>query len=267
MDCITSAQNPLIKHLCKLREKPQYRKTSGCFLVEGVREIRLAILAAYEIETLVVGKGIIAQDTAAKIINENQPCKTFFVSSALYKKVAVRGNSEGVLGVFKYRSISLKGFVFKRKKPLVLVAETLEKPGNVGGILRTADALGLDAVLLADTRIDIYNPQLIRASLGGIFTVPIIAENTQNIQAFLSEKGFQIYAAALTANSENYTRADFTKSTAIVLGAESAGLSNAWLENDAVQKIQIPMRGKIDSMNVSVAAGIMISEAVRQRSF
>lgn len=260
---ITSPQNPLIKYLCKLREKARFRKKEQCFLVEGVREIDLAILGGYDIKRLIFDKG--GDDTVQKITTKNH-CKTVAVPPALYKKIAVRGTTEGIIAVFKMRETALKNLTFQKENPLILIAESIEKPGNMGAIFRTADALGVDAVLLANTKIDPYNPHVIRASLGCAFTVPVVADSNENIQQFLKEKQIKTYAATPMENSKNYTDVDFNSGTAIVLGNEAIGLSPIWLHNDTVQKLIIPMRGKINSMNISVAAAIMVAEVVRQRN-
>ena len=148
---------------------------------------------------------------------------------------------------------------------MILIAEAPEKPGNIGAILRTADAANVDAVIIANPKTDLYNPNIIRSSVGCVFTNQIATGSTSEIISFLKERNISIYCAALQA-SEIYTTQDFTKATAIVMGTEATGLSAAWLEQ-STQNIIIPMQGEIDSMNVSVAAGILIFEASRQRNF
>ncbi|MGB1307878.1 MAG: RNA methyltransferase, partial [Oceanihabitans sp.] len=187
------------------------------------------------------------------------------ITKEIYKKLAHRETTEGVLAIAKTKDFSLNNISFKNKNPLILVAEAPEKPGNIGALLRTADAANVDAVFLANPKTDLYNPNIIRSSVGCVFTNTIATGSTTEIITFLKENNIHIYGAALQA-SANYNLQDFTKPTAIVVGTEATGLSNEWLEN-TTQNIIIPMQGEIDSMNVSVAAGILIFEAKRQRDF
>ena len=153
----------------------------------------------------------------------------------------------------------------KTKNPLILIAEAPEKPGNIGALLRTADAANVDAVIIANPKTDMYNPNIIRSSIGCLFTNQIAVENTEGIISFLKENNINIFCAALQASVAYHTQ-NYTSPTAIIVGTEATGLSNAWL-NASTQNIIIPMQGEIDSMNVSVAAGILIFEAKRQRNF
>ena len=183
----------------------------------------------------------------------------------VFQKLAHRDTTEGIIAIAKSKDHSLEKIETTTKTPLILVAEAPEKPGNIGALLRTADAANLDAVIIANPKTDLYNPNIIRSSVGCIFTNKIATGTTNDIIQFLKSQNINIYCAALQA-SENYHIQDFTKSAAIVVGTEATGLSNEWLEN-STQNVIIPMLGEIDSMNVSVAAGILIFEAKRQRSF
>jgi TrmH family RNA methyltransferase len=263
---ITSPQNTYIKQLVQLKDKSRERKKSGLFLIEGEREIMLALKGGYEPETILFNPEIISETDINKLINEStkQP-EIISISKEVYQKLAYRDTTEGIMAVAKNKLHSIKDLKFKSKNPLILVAEAPEKPGNMGAILRTADAANVDAVIIANPKSDLYNPNIIRSSVGCVFTNQIAVGSTSEIIAFLKSQNINIYCAALQA-SVNYNTQDFSKPTAIVVGTEATGLSNEWLENSN-QNIIIPMQGEIDSMNVSVAAGILIFEAKRQRDF
>ena len=260
---ITSIQNPYIKDLFQLKEKSRERKKSGNFLIEGVREISLAIKGNYEIETILFYPELFSEeqlnDLVPKHLNKIQ------ISQEVYQKLAHRDTTEGILAVAKSKSHELKDIQFKHKNPLILIAEAPEKPGNIGALLRTADAANVDAVIIANPKTDLYNPNIIRSSVGCLFTNQIATGTTKEIIAFLKENDINIYCAALQASVEYHSQ-DFTLPTAIVVGTEATGLSDEWIIN-STQNIIIPMQGEIDSMNVSVAAGILIFEAKRQRKF
>lgn len=260
---ITSLQNNYIKRLLQLKEKSRERKKSGLFLIEGQRELSLAIKGGYVIETILFYPELFSEDQA-RIISNND-IELIEISKDVFQKLAHRDTTEGVIAVAKSKDHSLKTIETNTKTPLILVAEAPEKPGNIGALLRTADAANVDAVIIANPKTDLYNPNIIRSSVGCVFTNQIATGSTNDIIEFLKSQNINIYCAALQA-SENYHIQDFTKPTAIVVGTEATGLSNEWLEN-ATQNIIIPMQGEIDSMNVSVAAGILIFEAKRQRQF
>lgn len=260
---ITSIQNPFIKSLFQLKEKSRARKSSGQFLIEGQREISLAIKGNYELETILFYPELFSveqlNDLSTKQLN------TIEISKEVYQKLAHRETTEGVLAVAKVKSLSLNELNLKTENPLILVAEAPEKPGNIGALLRTADAANVDAVIIANPKTDMYNPNIIRSSVGCVFTNQIATGSTTEIIKFLKELNITIYCAELKA-SVNYHTQDYTKPAAIVVGTEATGLSDEWLQH-ATQNIIIPMQGEIDSMNVSVAAGILIFEAKRQRQF
>lgn len=255
---ITSLQNPLVKQVLALKEKSRYRRKTGLFVIEGQRELKIAQKGGYQIESVL---------TCPEILNEPlEPFnfKNIEISKKVYEKLAHRGSTEGVLAITQSRDHSLESLKLS-ENPLILVAEAPEKPGNIGALLRTADAANLDAVFLANPKSDIYNPNIIRSSVGCVFTNQIAMASTQEIIEYLKKKEVAIYCAALTA-SRDYLECDFQNPAAIVVGTESTGLSSEWLENSA-QNIIIPMQGQIDSMNVSVSAAILIFEAKRQRGF
>jgi len=187
------------------------------------------------------------------------------ISKDVYQKLAHRETTEGVLAVAKAKSLELSDLNIDIENPLILVAEAPEKPGNIGALLRTADAAKVDAVIIANPRTDMYNPNIIRSSVGCVFTNQIATGTTNEVIDYLKENNINIYCAALQASVDYHTQ-DYTKPTAIVVGTEATGLSEEWLQH-STQNIVIPMQGQIDSMNVSVAAGILIFEVKRQRQF
>ena len=260
---ITSIQNQFIKEIVQLQEKSRARKKSGLFVVEGLREIQMALNGDYEIKTLLFCEAILAISELEAL---NVPVtKTIKINSSVYQKLARRESTEGVLAIFTSKTHELDSIVFKRDKPLILVLEAPEKPGNIGALLRTADAANLDAVIIANPKTDIYNPNIIRSSVGCVFTNQIVLGSSEEIISFLKEKQIAIYCAALRA-SVRYDSISYTEGAAIVVGTEASGLSDKWLAN-STQNVIIPMQGQIDSMNLSVSAGILIFEAKRQRKF
>ena len=262
MKQITSAQNPYIKSLVLLQEKAKARKQSGTFLIEGMREIELAIKGNYEIETVLICKELTDLSNNLTIQQSNYP--TIEISKEVFQKLAYRETTEGILAVSKIKSLQLSDLKLS-KNPLILVVEAIEKPGNIGAMLRTADAAKLDAVIIANPKTDLYNPNIVRSSVGCLFTNQIAMGSTEEVIAFLKEKKIAFYGATLQ-NSTSYATQNYTTPTALVVGTEDTGLSKPWRE-EATQNIIIPMQGEIDSMNVSVAAAILIFEAKRQRGF
>lgn len=259
---ITSVQNPYIKSLVLLQEKSKERKKTGTFLIEGIREIELALKGGYELETVLFLAEINPEEQILKLVGNNT--QLIEISKEVYQKLAYRDTTEGILAVAKSKSFSLSDLKLP-ENPLILVAEAPEKPGNIGAMLRTADAANLDAVIIANPKSDMYNPNIVRSSVGCIFTNQIAVGTTSEIIDFLKENKIDFYAATLQ-NSTSYHVQDYTTSTALVVGTEATGLSQEWRDN-ATQNIIIPMQGEIDSMNVSVAAAILIFEAKRQRNF
>lgn len=260
---ITSPQNTYIKSLYLLKEKSRERKKSGLFLIEGQRELQLAISASYEIEVVLFFPELISEERLLKMISSN--VKTIEISKEVFHKLAHRSSTEGIIAVAKSRQHDILSFKLNSNVPLILIAEAPEKPGNIGALLRTADAANLDAVIIANTRTDLYNPNIIRSSVGCLFTNSVVTGSTEEIIAFLKKHRIQMFCATLQ-DSTNYHEQDFTEPTAIVVGTEADGLSDAW-RVASTQNIRIPMQGEIDSMNLSVAAGILIFEAKRQRNF
>tara|TARA_R110000787_G_scaffold32138_16_gene84978 strand:+ start:1735 stop:2520 length:786 start_codon:yes stop_codon:yes gene_type:complete len=259
MKQIFSLQNPLIKNILKLQEKSRERRKQGVFIVEGKREIELAIKGNYTIASLL----FIVDKVSQEYLTQFNEVEVIEISKEVYQKIAYRESTEGIIALVKAKKTHLDSIVFKSKNPLILIAEGIEKPGNIGALLRTADAANMDAVILADSKTDVYNPNVIRSSVGCVFTNQIAIASSEEIIDFLKENNINIYSATLQ-NSNEYTEENYTKASALVVGTEATGLTQIWRDN-ATQNINIPMQGAIDSMNVSVAAAILIFEAKRQR--
>ena len=264
---ITSIQNPLIKEIIQLQEKSRVRKKKGFFIIEGYREISLAIKGKYIIDTLLFCDEIISINKINELLNlsNNKKIDLIEISKEVYQKISHRKTTEGIIAISKSKILKI-GDLSLKKNPLILIAEAPEKPGNIGALLRTADAANTDAVIIANPLTDLYNPNIIRSSVGCVFTKQIAMGTTKEIIDYLKQNNIKIYTAALNKNSKNYTLVDYTQASAIVVGTEATGLSEDWLENSN-QNIIIPMHGEIDSLNVSVSAAIIIFEAKRQRKF
>lgn len=247
-----------------LQSKSRERKNTGCFVIEGQKEIVIACKAGYTLKTLLFCPEIVSHSDAISMV-DNHKVAMISISKQLYEKVAYRGTTEGVLAIAESKSHTLDTIQLKTECPLILVAEAPEKPGNIGALLRTADAAALDAVLIANPKSDLYHPNLIRASLGTAFSNAIGMGTSDEITQWLKRRHIKIYGASLTA-SQTYIDCNFTGATALVVGAEATGLSEAWLSHTH-QNLSIPMQGYADSLNVSVAAAILIFEAKRQRGF
>ncbi|WPR70192.1 RNA methyltransferase [Flavobacterium sp. NG2] len=261
MKQITSVQNPFIKSLVLLQEKAKNRKQTGTFIIEGKREIEIAIKGGYQIQTVLFYPDICSETEAKKITKVSDFIE---INKEVFQKLAYRDTTEGILAVAKTKSMQLDDLKLS-DNPLILIAEAPEKPGNIGALLRTADAAKLDAVIIANPKSDLYNPNIVRSSVGCLFTNQIATGTTEEIISFLKEKKINFYCATLQ-NSTSYHTQDYTTPTALVVGTEATGLTQEWREA-ATQNIIIPMQGEIDSMNVSVAAAILIFEAKRQRGF
>lgn len=264
---VTSAQNPKIKSLLALQEKSKARRESGLFVLEGRRELEHCLGAGYMPHTVFWCPEIISWDELWAIIalageDAAQDALYVEVPAHLYDKIALRGGTEGVVAQIKAKAHSLEALNLP-EDPLVVVLESVEKPGNLGAVLRSADAAGADAVIVCDPLTDLYNPNLLRSSLGGIFTVPCAAAGSAQTIAFLKERGVKILSAQLQDSSWYYDT-PMTGGTAIVIGTEATGLTQIW-RDAADAHVKIPMLGKLDSLNASVSAAILLFEAVRQR--
>ncbi len=261
MKQISSIQNSYIKSLVLLQEKAKARKQTGTFLIEGQREISIAIKGGYAVITILFLPEICTEKEAHQLAPHAELIE---INKEIFQKLAYRDTTEGILAVAKTKSTLLSDLQLS-KNPLLLVAEAPEKPGNIGALLRTADAAKLDAVIIANPKSDLYNPNIIRSSVGCLFTNQIATGSTTEIIDFLKGKKIDFYCATLQ-NSNSYHLENYTTPTALVVGTEATGLTQEW-RDAAKRNIVIPMQGEIDSMNVSVAAAILIFEAKRQRGF
>ncbi len=253
---IESIQNEKIKNIVKLREAGRERKKQGLFLIEGCREINLAMKGGVKIENLFYCQDYIKAELA---IDEERLVE---VSKKVFDKIAYRENPDGFLALARVKEEKLENIKLSFE-PLIIVVSAVEKPGNLGAILRTADAAGADAVIINDPKTDIYNPNVIRASQGTVFTVPTVIGSVEETIKFCKTNKIKIFATTPSAKKE-YIEVDYTGGRAIVMGAEDKGLSEKWLKA-ASEKIKIKMRGRIDSLNVSVSTAIILFEALRQR--
>ena len=252
---ITSKSNPKIKNVVKL-QKSSERREQNRIIIEGRREIERAVACGFVVDTLFICTDILKESVniAANYVEE--------VTLEVFEKIAYREGSDGLLAVAIPKYADLKSFKPK-KNPLIIVLETVEKPGNLGAIMRTADAAGVDAVIIADPRTDLYNPNAIRASIGTIFSVPLFACSSEECINWLRENNIKIYCTYLKAYID-YLEADFKQGSAIVMGTEATGISDIWVDA-ADQNLIIPMNGIADSLNVSVTTAIVVFEAIRQR--
>lgn len=275
-EIITSAQNPKIKNLLLLQEKSKARREQGLFVVEGRRELEHCLEAGYKVHTLFICPDLAGDDALPGAFTRTGPRSgaegmvpppaeplVVEIPENLYRKVAYRESTEGIIAEVEVKERSLEDLTLS-EHPLIVVLESVEKPGNLGAVLRSADAARADAVIVCDPLTDLYNPNLIRASLGGIFTVPTVAATSEETIAWLKARGIRILTAQLQDSSWYYD-IDMTVGTALVMGTESTGLTDVW-RRAADAHIRIPMLGRLDSLNVSVSAAILLFEAVRQRN-
>lgn len=286
IETITSAQNRKVKELLTLVEKSKARSAAGLFVVEGQRELGHCLDAGFIPETLFIcGEVMAVQNNVvngaktghlaeniegkdgldaliAKAEALNPRLGVVQIPAFLYEKVAYRGSTEGIIAEVHSVPRALEDLRLG-ERPLVMVLESVEKPGNLGAVLRSADAAGADAVIVCDPLTDIWNPNLIRSSVGAVFSVPVAVCTSADAIAFLEKRGIRILTAQLQ-DSEWYYDTDMTGATALVMGTESTGLTQAWRDS-ADAHIKIPMLGQLDSLNVSVSAAVLLYEAVRQR--
>ena len=260
---ITSLQNSKVKRLVLLQQKSAERRKAGVFVVEGQREIEHCLEAGYELDSMFWCPSLMADGGETFMARHAVPNATYEVTEEVYGKIAYRGSTEGIVALVRERKLTLEELALG-EHPLIIVLESVEKPGNLGAVLRSADAAQADAVIVCDPLTDLYNPNLIRSSIGAIFTVPCVACSTDECIAFLKARGIRILTAQLQ-DSHLYYDTDMRCGTAIVMGTESTGLTDTW-RRAADAHIRIPMLGRLDSLNVSVSAAILLFEAVRQRS-
>ena len=254
---ITSLQNPRIKHIVRLRDEQRQRREDGLMLVEGYDEIQLALAAGHQPQTLFSAPELTPRQISGLEV------ESIAVTRAVFEKMSYRENPDGWLAVFRIPRTSLEDLKLS-DSALVIVAESVEKPGNLGAILRTADAAGVDALLVCDPRVDLWNPNVVRASRGAVFSVPTVECDNAAALEWLKRSEVRILAATPSAD-EVYFDVDLRQPVAIAVGTEDEGLSVFWMSQADV-RVRIPMQGKVNSLNVSVSTALIVYEAVRQRT-
>jgi RNA methyltransferase, TrmH family len=269
---ITSPQNPRVKDAVRLHDR-RHREKQGRILIDGARELRRALGAGVRLLEVFVCEPLCTGDDAQRLLAALPECgcEVLHVDEAVFQKLAFGQRAEGILGVAEMPRPTLQSLTLLGRgsstatptSPLVAVLEGVEKPGNFGAVLRSADAAGVSAVIAADPRTDLYNPNAIRASLGTIFTMPVCDASSGDVLAWLREHHFTILAARVDG-AVPYTKIDYRGPTAIVLGSEAAGLSSIWTGDD-IRAVRLPMLGAADSLNVSATAAVLFYEALRQR--
>jgi TrmH family RNA methyltransferase len=254
---ITSLQNPRVKHIVRLRDDKRQRREDGLMLVEGYDEIQLALAAGHQPRTIISAPELVSRQI------DGVEAERITVNRAVFEKISYRDNPDGWLGIFPIPQASLDDLKLSGS-PLVIVAESVEKPGNLGAILRTADASRVDALLVCDPRVDVWNPNVVRASRGAVFSVPTVECDNASALDWLKKRAIRVVAATPSA-TEIYSDVNLTKPVAVAVGTEDEGLTDFWMSNADVQ-VKIPMLGRVNSLNVSVSTALIVYEAVRQRN-
>jgi RNA methyltransferase, TrmH family len=259
---ITSHRNPRVKAAAALRDR-RAREAAGLTLVDGARELSLALAGGARVAEAFIDEGRLAPEASEMVAKARAAGAVILrVSAAILDQLAYGDRSEGVVATVEIPSLHLSSLRLP-PDPLIVVLEGVEKPGNLGAVLRSADGAGAVALIVADPRTDLFNPNAVRASLGTIFTVPLAAGASAEVRAWLAAAGIRV-AAAWVEDSARYTDVDLRGPLAIVLGSEADGLSGAW-DGDGVTRVSLPMLGVADSLNVSTAAAVLLYEARRQR--
>jgi TrmH family RNA methyltransferase len=262
---ISSLQNPRIKHVVKLRDRPE-REKSGQFLIEGYREILRAADAGQHFDTLFICPSLFLGSNETTLIDRiaKKGTQVWTCSEQVFRKISYRDRPDGLLAQGPQRHVSLNDLdKHLSKNPFLVIAEAIEKPGNLGTILRSSDAVGLDGLIVCDRCTDIHNPNVVRASVGTLFTVPVVEAKGEETLQWLRSKNILIAAATPSATLE-FTEADLSGPLAIAVGTEQLGLSERWMKQADIQ-VRIPMRGVADSLNVAMATTLLLYEALRQR--
>lgn len=251
---IESLQNEKIKNLNRLITDNRFRKKSGVFIVEGKQENERALQFGFENVEFYICENIFG-------INHPEG-KIHFVSSQVYEKLAYRGSSEGIIGIYKTKEFNLNEYLPKENAS-VIVVESVEKPGNLGAILRSCEAFGIDALIVTDSKVDFYNPNVLRSSVGCFFGMNVFSATNEETLTFLQKNNFKIYTTFMDETAENIQKKDFKEKSALFFGTEHSGLSDFWLNKG--ENILIPMSGTIDSLNLSNAVAIACYEILRQK--
>jgi TrmH family RNA methyltransferase len=252
---IESAQNAKIKQLIRLIGKNSERKDLGLFVVEGAQENERALHFGYQPEAFFICEKIYKGNEPEGVIN--------YVSDKIYEKIAYRGTTEGIIGVYHTQNNDLEDFTPK-ENATIIVLESVEKPGNLGAILRSCEAFGINALVVTDTRTDFYNSNVIRSSVGCLFGMNVFACSNEKLFDFLQKNNFSVFTTLMSASAEKLQDVDLQKDTAIIFGTEHDGLSDFWAQQG--RNVLIPMCGSIDSLNLSNAVAISCYEIMRQRT-
>lgn len=265
---ITSVQNPRIKQVVNLRNRPE-REESGTFIIEGYRELFRAIENGQVVQTLYFCPSLFLGSNEGALIDKaaRYGAQVLSCSEKVFRKISYRDRPDGLLAVGLQKHLhlnDLEGRLAKKEAPFLVVAEAIEKPGNLGTILRSSDAVGVDGLIVCDRCTDIFNPNVVRASVGTLFTVPVVEAEGEETLAWLKKQGIKILAATPSASLE-YTKVDMQGPLAIAVGTEQLGLSKKWM-SEADLQVRIPMHGVADSLNVAMATTLLLYEALRQRS-
>lgn len=260
---IESLKNQRIRDVMAL-DKAKERKARGVFAMEGARELERALRCGYDaLEVFVCNEALSEEARSVLRTLGARETPRFDVTPSVFAKLAMREGSDGLVAVLHQKSLELAELSLSAA-PFVLAVEGVEKPGNLGAVLRAADGAGVDAVVVLDQTVDVYNPHVIRASLGTVFHVAVAVTSATEFHAFAAARGWSVYGAALSERTIDYGAADYGVACAVVLGSEAGGLSTFWLEN-ATALVRIPMLGVADSLNVATAGAVIAYEARRQR--
>ncbi|MDP1608958.1 MAG: RNA methyltransferase [Chlamydiales bacterium] len=258
---ITSLQNPKIKEVVKLRERREREKTD-LFLIEGYRELKRAIDAKRKVQTLFYCPELFLGSNERALL-EQSGAELIHCTQEVFSKISYRDRPDGLLAVAPQLHLRLADLPLS-KNPFFVIAESIEKPGNLGTILRSCDAAGVDAVIVCDPTTDIHNPNVVRSSVGTLFTLPVLESTSEETLRFLKQHGISVVAATPHASLE-FTQAPLFGPVAIAVGTEQYGLSPAWMDQADIS-VKIPMFGIADSLNVASATTLMLYEVVRQRA-
>ncbi len=262
---LTSLQNPRIKQVVRLKER-RVRDMADTFLIEGTREMQRAIEAEHPLDSLFVCPELFLGEGEEDLIRTilSRQVTLFVCTESVFRKMSYRDRPDGLIAVAPQQHKTLDDLIPLKTTPLFVVAEAIEKPGNLGSILRSSDAVGIDALIVCDRCTDVHNPNVVRASTGTLFTVPVVEAQGKEILNWLKQQGIAIVAATPSAEMA-YTEADFSGPIAIAVGTEKQGLSQQWLEQADIN-VRIPMCGAADSLNVAMATTLLLYEVLRQRS-
>lgn len=261
---ITSLQNTAIKNIVKLYKSSRERREQQLFVIEGARELSLALQSNYSIKSVYVCRDMFTNTKYPEVLNSLPDNIIFYISYSVFEKIAYREKSDGIVALVEPKQHGLS-YINISNNPFIIILESVEKPGNLGAVLRTADAAAVDAVVICDNQTDLYNPNVIRSGVGGLFTVQTAICSSEEALEWLNANKINVYAADLNG-AKQYQTIDYTIRSAIVMGTEADGLTDFWI-NNAKERIKIPMRGMIDSLNVSVSTAVITFEAMRQRGF